>query len=494
MGRDHYVGLGIVAFICLTLCFIVIANVYDIEFNIPIKNDTNLATDKLNEVLIYFNETLQDSIVNAVLKDGKVSEIELENLKELKGYNQSIQVFVIKNDLLNNSDWDGDGISNHNEKIIGTNPTVRDEFYVVDDLFSLPEISDGIDSKKLAIIKKVMKLERSNDPEVLKGLKLIDSFCKKHNYAQLELLLWLAENGKLDDNDYNRVALALALDYGVVLDYSNSEVDKKVKEYIIELYNHIKEVDGFLKEKGLEWRAKDYPLEANMLLVWGACGARYPTFYTDKSEVKTPWTVYWYNTFDKRKMNLDDFNWLFVSVDTLNEERKWIETFISDNISIIADNIDEYVSTHFEYHTDKPCVDTRFVNVNGKLMKCRISNPDWQWNELKLGAIKGNCEDICFMDVMLLKSLNIPAGCVKVLSRNFGHSVIVYFDYRDGRLRTTDYQQELIDKHCKNGVAYLLHKIPWDDAYNKRQHIYLIRSVDKAYLKKGFSVSVITSS
>ncbi|RLI77217.1 hypothetical protein DRP05_10850 [Archaeoglobales archaeon] len=76
MSRDHYVGLGIVVFICLTLCFIVIANVYDIEFNTLIKNDKSLATNKLNEVLIHFNETLRDSIVNVVVKDGKVSKIE----------------------------------------------------------------------------------------------------------------------------------------------------------------------------------------------------------------------------------------------------------------------------------------------------------------------------------------------------------------------------------------------------------------------------------
>jgi len=54
----------------------VIANVYDIEFNTLIKNDKSLATNKLNEVLIHFNETLRDSIVNVVVKDGKVSKIE----------------------------------------------------------------------------------------------------------------------------------------------------------------------------------------------------------------------------------------------------------------------------------------------------------------------------------------------------------------------------------------------------------------------------------
>jgi|GEM_PF-2610384 hypothetical protein len=59
-----------------------------------------------------------------------------------------------------------------------------------------------------------------------------------------------------------------------------------------------------------------------------------------------------YNTFDERKMNIEDFKWLFISLKTLEEERKWISNLaFLNNPGETANTIDDYVSTHFEYHT-----------------------------------------------------------------------------------------------------------------------------------------------
>jgi|Deesub1362B_J571_1020462.scaffolds.fasta_scaffold01717_1 hypothetical protein len=467
------------SFICIILC------------NLKYESSKSI-NEKFKETLLCFNKSLHKSIVAVVLEDGEISELELKNLEVLSNTNYTIQKFVIENKLLENSDWDNDLISNENEAIIGTNPIAKDEFYVVDDLFNLPEIVDGIDSKELKAIKRIVELENSKDKEILKGLELIDKYGipfpvqnSTPNYnTQLEVLFWLAKERNLD---YKKLALALALDYGVVVTCGNSEVITKVKKYVIELYDHVKRVDVFLEGNKLNWRAKDYPLEANMLLVWGTCGARYPTFY-DK-EAKDPWTVFWYDVFDERKMSLDDFEWLFISFGTLDEEKEWIRKFLSDNISKIADSIDSYTSIHLEYYTDKPGITSDFVEVEGKLMKCRISNPDWQWNSLKSGRIKGNCEDVCYANVMLLKSLNIPACCINVRSGDFGHFVVAYYD---GTLKTTPNQLRILEEHCKGGAIYRLHQIPWDNFHNPRPLLIIGQDSDAKFLEKGISIGVIS--
>jgi len=51
-------------------------------------------------------------------------------------------------------------------------------------------------------------------------------------------------------------------------------------------------------------------------------------------------------------MNIEDFKWLFISLKTLEEERKWISNLaFLNNPGETANTIDDYVSTHFEYHT-----------------------------------------------------------------------------------------------------------------------------------------------
>ena len=123
---------------------------------------------------------------------------------------------------------------------------------------------------------------RSDDPEVQQGLRLIEKHgappeekghwinfeTPKYN-TQLEVLFWLAEGNRIE-KDYERVALALALDYGSVVAIGDDQVDQRVKNYVSAVYDYIKETDEIMEDEKLPWKAADYPLEADICLVWGA--------------------------------------------------------------------------------------------------------------------------------------------------------------------------------------------------------------------------------
>jgi hypothetical protein len=230
--------------------------------------------------------------------------------------------------------------------------------------------------------------------------------------TRLQVLHWLAANGI--DNEYVKVILALALDYGSVVAIGDEEVGQLVREYVIDLLDYIKDTDRFIEERNLPWKAKDYPIMANIGLVWGANNSRYPTFYENEEEDRgQPWNHYWSDEFSNRKMNTEDFNWLFVSVTTLQEMRNWLFSngYIKNSMADTANSIDSYIYRQLHYNTDNPNEPSRhvYLSVEDKLTPgLRISNPDWQWNYFQTNKkIEGNCEDVFFADFILLKSLNI---------------------------------------------------------------------------------------
>jgi hypothetical protein len=134
---------------------------------------------------------------------------------------------------------------------------------------------DGINEKELSALKQISVLTKSKDTEVQRGLQLIGKYgvpgyvfdhpsgwIPDYN-TQLEVLLWLAENRTIVDG-YDRIALCVALDYGSVVTIGDDQVDQSVRQYVLDIYNYVKETDEVLREKNVSWRAKDYPLDAGV--------------------------------------------------------------------------------------------------------------------------------------------------------------------------------------------------------------------------------------
>lgn len=374
-----------------------------------------------------------------------------------------------------------------------------------DDLENLPEYQDGVSTKEEEAIEQICLLTKSNDPEVKKGLSLIEKYGVPKttifgnsdgipNYnTQLEVLLWLAENNTIN-KDYGRVALGLSLHYGSVVTIGDEEVDVKVRDYVSQFYSYIKDTDRVLEQKELSWRARDYPLEAIIGLVWGANNLRYPYFYEDEGDPQgKPWQHYWRNEFKDRQMNSEDFDWLFVSPDNLQEMREWAfnEHFVHSDISETANRLDTKLGSWLYYMTDRPDVPPSYFEVEGKITPgCRISNPDWQWEYFKeKGKIVGNCEDVRFADSIFLKSLNMAPFGGHVNSEGFGHCVILYYAPQNHSLRTTARQLDIIEGQAEGLITYRISRLPWDNFYNDEDiYAFEVISPDKKLLETGIDI------
>ena len=380
---------------------------------------------------------------------------------------------------------------------------------LTDDFYNLPEIVDGINEKELSALKQISVLTKSKDTEVQRGLQLIDKYgvpgyvfehpegwIPDYN-TQLEVLLWLAENRTIVDG-YDRIALCVALDYGSVVTIGDDQVDQSVRQYVLDIYDYVKETDEVLREKNISWRAKDYPLDAGVGLCWGANKLRYPTFYEYAGQDPgQPWMHYWREEFRDRQMNIEDFNWLFVSKGTLEEMRDWASDsglVNRSNMGETAELIDVYVSRHHKYYTDKPGTPPTYFEVEGKITPgCRISNPDWQWEYFKQnGTIVGNCEDLCFADCMFLQSLNIGKYAGTAHSESFGHHGILFCDTENNVLKTTSRQIDIIEGHATPPIMYGGYKVPWDNFCGYGIYAFWITSDDKKLLESGVPFSYLS--
>ena len=140
------------------------------------------------------------------------------------------------------------------------------------DLENLPDIVDGISSEEKTGKDRILGLLNTEDMEVKQAFFIMaeygtsqDTFeysVPEYN-TQLEVLLWLTE--KRDISGHERLAMAIALDYGSVLAICEDDVKNKLKKYIVDIYDYFIETDNLVS-----WNVGEYSLEALVPLVWGA--------------------------------------------------------------------------------------------------------------------------------------------------------------------------------------------------------------------------------
>lgn len=382
---------------------------------------------------------------------------------------------------------------------------------LIEDFNDLPEIKDGIDLKERNAKEKILFLLRSDDPEIEKAFEVMQKYGRPSNFTnydfpahntQLEVLLWLAEEREI--SDYDRIALAIALDYGAVLAISDEEVRKELKDYVLNLYDYFVETDLLVP-----WDIRAYPLEADIALVWGANGINYPLFFEKKNqypegtkynEIGIPnyYDLNWIVVFRDEKMNEEDFDWLFVDVSTLKEIRAFLLHEMSSEglkglrVNGVSERVDSMLCGSLEYYTDKPSAEVSYIEVEGRITPgCGLSNPDWQWKHFKeKSSIVGNCRDVTCMNIFFLKSLNIPAiGFTVRLGLSFGHQLFVFYDYEKESLwRITSNQGRIIDLHVRDSKLQVGNYFPvvWSNWYDK---IYPAYGNDELKtLEEGFEI------
>jgi len=381
---------------------------------------------------------------------------------------------------------------------------------LIEDFDDLPKIKDGINLKEKNAVERILLLMKNDDPEIEKAFEVMQKYGRPLNFTnydfpthntQLEVLLWLAEEQEI--SDYDRIALAIALDYGAVLAISEEEVRKELKVYVLDLYDYFVETDAIVP-----WAIEEYPLNADIALVWGANSINYPLFFekvgqypegTKYSEIGIPnyYCLKWVEVFSDRRMSKEDFNWLFVDVSTLQEIRGVLtcETFSGGfnnaRVEEIANEIDSMLTHSLDYHTDHPSAEVSYIKIEGRITPgCGLSNPDWQWEHFKKeDRIIGNCRDVSYMNIFFLKSLNIPAISIGVKSESLGHQVVAFYEFNEGLWRITENQKRIIERHTKVSNLFVSRHYPivWSNWHEKMYPRYSYEKLKS--LKEGFENS-----
>lgn len=176
-----------------------------------------------------------------------------------------------------------DGVSAEDVEYSRANTVITTpEWYLGDD-------QRGLQGFELLTAEGARSLQRiyeraHQDPEVRKGLYLINTLGLPARWAfaypvpsynvQLYALARLLEQGV--PGEYERAAVAAALTYGSLLTLCDDEARQYVLDYAGERVRFVIETDVLLSAAGASWRAKDYPLEALMTLLWAGAAAAYP--------------------------------------------------------------------------------------------------------------------------------------------------------------------------------------------------------------------------
>ena len=397
--------------------------------------------------------------------------------------------------------------------------------YLEDDVKHLKNMGLFSDNAEQALIRVI---ELANDDyELRKGLYLMKHYghpkATVFRYevpgynTQLFVLGKLLEKGIPEG--YERVALAAALDYGSLITIGDRQVRETVPDYAYNMLKFIAETDEVVEGAGGNWQAKDYPLEAGFGLVWGAPAT---TYWGSK---KGP--IWWCDVFRSRRMAVEDFNWLFIEIDTLRSMQEWMikkgfvdlsvrdpgidregvtlrfpTEYYDDTIDKLMAKLNDYLYFGRRHITGNP---NELVDVEGrKVLAGSISNPDWQWSHfLEAGDFYGTCGEDTTAENMMAKSIGVSCYHGFIFARKDGHiythTIIRYYNPIDGALKTTPCQAYFYETTGHKGSPPVSHDgcmyVPWNNFYKFREKwgTFHHRDCDSEYTvyAKGFPLGYV---
>jgi len=379
-------------------------------------------------------------------------------------------------------------------------------------------VKGPVDAKAKGALKAIIKASESDD-ELRKGISLIDEYGipekSRFKYpvpaynTQLSVLLDLLGDSDITP-EYYRVSLAAGIDYGAVEAIGNKDVQAILKDYVREQVAYTIETDRILKNQGVRWQAADYPLQADIILLWGTAGTMRPYPYGNNDEKYPPdyqpWRhPSWESEFYGSRMEAADFEWSFVSLKTLQEMR---DEMVAKGI---PPTLDEYIGAGYKgkynAYRDVKTNYRSFVNTTaGKPVYSRDRtnvNLDWE-NYRKTGVFDSACysgdlfshginENACYDKPLdektLSRSVNVAAllgAAVKnredgVTITTFTHIPVLFtFDSNGSVLRAYPGEKNIVDKYNRaishhthiasesnrlvlENIYYAFIQIPWSN-------------------------------
>jgi hypothetical protein len=260
-------------------------------------------------------------------EDRKISDAENKFVDAVVKKDDPLRILVTK--------WAMDGIGDSEAGWAAEASFPAGEYgYLTDDMQVIESVKGPVDPKAKEALKAIIRAADS-DYELRKGLYLIDEYgvpdktCFTYPVpaynTQLSVLLDLLNTSDISPG-YYRVALAAGIDYGAVETIGDAGVRAYLPGYVKDQVGYTVETDRLLKGRGVSWQAADYPLDADIILLWGAAGTMRPYLYTSNTEKYPPdyqpWKhPSWESEFYHSPMEIADFEWSFVSLKTLQEMR-----------------------------------------------------------------------------------------------------------------------------------------------------------------------------
>jgi len=342
--------------------------------------------------------------------------------------------------------------------------------FLKDDVEELQQKGLLSDKAKQALDRIISLAE--DDYELRKGLYLISNFghpntrmfeYKIPDYnTQLFMLGKLLEKGIPEG--YERVALAAALDYGSLITIGDRQVRETVPDYAYNMVKFIAETDEVVKEAGGNWQAKDYPLEADIALVWGAGGDIYPITKAIKYPHQNTWTEMGHDEgiFAKREMQKWEFDWLFASIKTRREIRQWLLKNNRKELRDFAESI--YVPIQYVRHEEEKYAEgEKYIEIDGIEAKDNtITNLDWMWNYFKKeGHIFGGCVDKSFLESEIAKSANIASFMACQRDSTRGHAFAIYYEPTQMVWKQRRTEQHFPFEKATSSFGWV--KVPWNN-------------------------------
>ncbi len=444
-------------------------------------------------------------------EDRKISDAEISFVDAVVKKDDPLRILVTK--------WTMDGIGDSEAGWADGASYPSGEYgYLTDDLKGIESVKGPVDQKAKEAFKAIIRASDS-DYDLRKGLYLIDEYGvpdkTRFNYpmpaynTQLSVLLDLLATTDIS-HEYYHVALAAGIDYGAVEAIGNTEVRAYLPGYVKEQVTYTIETDRILKAKGVSWQAADYPLEADIILLWGAAGTMRPYPYNHKDEDYPPdyqpWRhPSWESEFYHDPMGIADFGWSFVSLKTLQEMR---DEMVQKGL---PPTLTEYIASGYkgkynEYRDVKTNYLSMLNTTAGTPIYARDRtnvNLDWE-NYRKTGVLDSACysgdlffhgidENACYDKPLdektLSRSVNVaalPGAAVKdredgVTITTFTHIPVLFtFDLNGSILRAYPGEKGIVDKYNRaishhthivsesnrlvlENIYYAFVQIPWSN-------------------------------
>jgi hypothetical protein len=328
---------------------------------------------------------------------------------------------------------------------------------LANELRKLPEVYENTQQSQIAIQRIATLALQSTDPEVKEAFQIILrggtspplSYTVPGWNTELQALYWLAEQNEFKEND--KLAQAIAMANGIWISLGTDEVRQAVYTDINDLLNFFRETNEIQKgfsDNQHDYQLEHYPLDALVALAWtgndlGRGGHIHYCLISKSNCIPSdvPLNIHHFIENGIRNVNLKDYQWNTVSVQTLREMGQTVsdQQWLGVDLTQTVDNLESYFyvgpnAPGFDFaHWTFTEPNDGFIVVNGETtINHNMNNANFEFQHFTEthGGI-GVCDDNMATINAFLKSRGIASTA---LVRTYGtvdglnHTHAIYFD------------------------------------------------------------------